>query len=375
MAFSYLLSDSSSKATLPKIVVFTVLVFAAFCSVAQDPAKVLAPAETDATASLSDMQRMIDRGHADAVLVQLDPLVSPTAGGSVPPGVQRLRGLAFYSQNKLAEAQEAFVAALVQDPADAISTQMSGITLYRLGRPSAAIPLLEAAAKLTKTPSQAGSGQQSSPVDPQYVLALCYVDTRRYDDARRAFAAQYGFPPDSAPAYLLAARMLLRRDYIPVAQEFARKALELSPQLPLAHRLLGETELAGNHLDEAIAELQKERMMNPLDPATYDRLGDAYIRRGDFDNARQALQEAILLDPNSTGPFILLGKVLLKRQDAAGASTYLEHARAMDPQNYMTHSLLGQAYRQMGRQDEAKSETDTAEKLQAATAPKLIDAH
>ncbi len=47
-------------------------------------------------------------------------------------------------------------------------------------------------------------------VDPQYVLGLCYLDTNRFDDARHAFAAQYEFLPDSAPAYLLEGRMLLR---------------------------------------------------------------------------------------------------------------------------------------------------------------------
>ena len=180
------------------------------------------------------------------------------------------------------------------------------------------------------------------PVDPQYVLALCYADTRRYDDARRAFAVQYGVPPESAAAYLLAARLMLRREFLPIAQQFARKALELSPGLPLAHRLLGETELADNHLEQAEAEFQKERQVNPLDAVTYNRLGDVYVRQGEFEKARAALQEAVLLDPSSTGPYILLGKVLLKQQDASGAKGYLEHARDMDPQNYMTHSLLGQ---------------------------------
>ena len=37
----------------------------------------------------------------------------------------------------------------------------------------------------------------------------------------------------------------------------------------------------------------------------------------------------------------------------------------------MTHSLLGQAYRAMGRRDEAAQEAETAQKLQAASEPKL----
>jgi predicted Zn-dependent protease len=316
---------------------------------------------------------LIDRSHAELALQELDKLA---ADKSPPAGMERVRGLAFYSEDDLQPAEQAFAAALTRDPADIVSTQMRGITLYRLGRPTEAIPLLEAvAAQQMSKQNQAAAQQASGPADPQYVLALCYLDTRRYDDARHAFATQYGFAQDSAPAYLLAARMLLRREYIPIAQQFAHKALELSPQLPLAHRLLGEAELAGNHLDEAIKEFQTERQLNPLDAVTYDRLGDAYSRQGDYETARKALQESVILDPNSTGPFILLGKVLLKQQDVFGASKYLEHARDMDPQNFLTHSLLGQAYRQMGRPEDGKAEQEMAQKLQAATEPKYQDAH
>jgi Tfp pilus assembly protein PilF len=63
--------------------------------------------------------------------------------------------------------------------------------------------------------------------------------------------------------------------------------------------------------------------------------------------------------------------VLLKQQDAVGAAMYLERAEKMDPGNYMTHSLLGQAYRAMGRAEDASHETEMAEKLQSTGAPKL----
>jgi len=119
---------------------------------------------------------------------------------------------------------------LKDDSEDKESIQMRGLTLFRLGRPADAIPLLESAHDWTS----------QTRVDPSYVLALCYLDTRNYDSARRAFATQYGFPPDSAPAYLLAARMLLRREYLPVAQQFATKALELDPKLLAAHVALAK---------------------------------------------------------------------------------------------------------------------------------------
>jgi predicted Zn-dependent protease len=169
--------------------------------------------------------------------------------------------------------------------------------------------------------------------------------------------------------------MLLRREYLPVAQQFATKALELDPQLPLAHALLGEVALAGEHLDEAIAEFEKERIRNPLYGNIYDRLGDAYSRKGDYTKAQQSLQRALLLEPNSTGPYILLGKVLLKQQDPANAMMYLERAERMDPGNYMTHNLLGQAYRSVGRTEDARREIQTAQKLQSAIEPKLETVH
>jgi predicted Zn-dependent protease len=331
----------------------------------QTPATQNAATETaplDPAQNLIRLRQMIDRGHSADALKQLDTLATHQP---VPAGVNRLRGLALYSQNQFTEADAALASALKQDPHDEESTQLRGLTLFRLGRPADAIPLLESAHDWTS----------QTKVDPSYVLALCYLDTRQFDSARRAFATQYGFPPDSAPAYLLAARMLLRREYLPVSQQFATKALELDPQIPLAHALLGEIALAGEHLDEAIAEFEKERTRNPLDGSIYDRLGDAYIRSGDYTKAQQSLQRALLLEPNSTGPYILLGKALLKRQDPANAMMYLERAEKMDSSNYITHSLLGQAYRSLGRTEDASRETQISQKIQAASEPKIETIH
>lgn len=311
-----------------------------------------------AQSGLTELRRLIDRGQAAAALKQLDALATQQP---VVPGVQTLRGIALYAQSNFADADAAFAIALKQNPEDQEATQMRGLTLFRLGRPAEAIPLLEAAHNWTP----------DTKTDPAYVLALCYIDARRYDDARHAFALQYGFAPDSAAAYLLAARMMLRREYVPIARDFARKALELDPTLPLTHALLGEIALAGEHVDEAIAEFEQEHVRNPLEGTIYDRLGDAYIRAGDYTKATQALQQALLLEPNTTGPYILLGKALLKREDAVSAAMYLERAEKLDTNNSMTHNLLAQAYRQLGRTEDAKRQNEMAQRLQSANQPRL----
>ena len=48
-------------------------------------------------------------------------------------GVQHELGLAYYRTGKLMDAKQAFERAMAQDPKDAESVQLEGLTLYRLG--------------------------------------------------------------------------------------------------------------------------------------------------------------------------------------------------------------------------------------------------
>jgi tetratricopeptide (TPR) repeat protein len=333
---------------------------AAFAQAASTTAQSTAgPSDASGEASLAAAQKLIRQNRLEEALRTLDALA---AEKPEPAGVEKLRGMALYQQNKLAEAEAAFARAAAADPHDSEAAQMDGVTLFRLGKPADAIRLLET----SRDHTVAGAN-----VDVNYVLGLCYMDTRRYDDARKAFAAQYGFPPESAEAYMLSARLLFRREYLPIAVTTAQKAAALSPKMPLVHELLGEIALAQSRVPDAISEFEQERAINPLYGGLYDRLGDAYLRAGEYDKAQQALNRAVLLEPASTGPYTLLGKVLLKQGNAAMATMYLERARNMDPNNYMIRSLLGQAYRVAGRKEDAERETAKAVELQATTAPKL----
>ncbi|HEY4354574.1 MAG TPA: tetratricopeptide repeat protein [Acidobacteriaceae bacterium] len=308
--------------------------------------------------SIDESRRLIQTGHPEQALQALDKLAATSPSS---PGLERTRGSALYGLNRLREAEAAFGRALEMDPHDQEAAQMRGLTLYQLGRPAEAIPFLE----------QFHGASAQVKADPTYVLALCYMDTRRYDDARRAFAAQYGVTTDSAASYLLTARMLLRREYLPIAQTFAERGIALEPKLPLAHSLLGEIALAQNRTDDAIQDFRKELEIDPLEGSTYERLGDAYSRAGRYTESQRVLQQAVLLQPNSTGPYILLGKVTLKQGDAVGAVTFLQRAESMDPGNFMTHNLLAQAYKALGRTADAARELELTQKTQAAQEPHL----
>jgi predicted Zn-dependent protease len=151
------------------------------------------------------------------------------------------------------------------------------------------------------------------------------------------------------------------------AADATKKALELTPNLPLAHLMLGEYYLFKSDTDNALKQFELEQAINPGNFAVYDRLGDVYTRLGKYELAQGALAKAISLETSSTGPFIQMGKVLLLRNDPQTALLYLQHAEKMDPGNYITHTLLAQAYRRLGRDEDAKREIDTAAKIHVAS--------
>ena len=307
--------------------------------------------------SFESAKELAGKGRLDLAMAQLNELA---IRAPEPAGVERLRGMIFYQRAQFPQAIEAFAKAAEQDPNDHESIEMQGVSLFRLGRIQEALPLLE----------KARTGVEAANVDPNYVLALCYADLQRYDDARRAFASQYGFEPDSAEAHLLTGGLFLRRELRDQAGVEATKALAMNPSLPLAHELLGEVALSRGDTEGAIRELEAERKINPLNPDLYDRLGDAYLRAGQYTEAQQALNRAVLLEPTSTGPYILLGETFLKMKQPIQAVHYLDRALKMDPSNYVTHNLMGQAYKATGQLAEANREFKTVVELQHRNDPK-----
>ena len=326
---------------------------------ARDAWPVPAPASTpSATDNLAKAHEALEHDRPDDAIAILKQM---TQTQPVANGVNRELGLAYYRTGKLAEAKQAFADAMAQDQQDVESVQMEGLTLYRMGQPAAAIPFLERVRQWTP---DAGT-------DANYVLGLCYLNAGRYDDARASFASQFHESPDSGPAWLLLATMLNHANLPRQAATEAQKALQVSPDLPLAHFLLGEVALLDSNINEAISQFEAEQRINPSYAPVYERLGDAYLRVNNLDLAQQALTKALSLDMSSTAPFILMGRVLLRRQDAQTAIMYLLHAEKMDPGNYVTHASLAQAYRLAGQEDAAKRENELAAQSHLNNDPKL----
>lgn len=320
---------------------------------AQQPPSAPSPqASAHAPEEFAEARKLVEQGKVDEAIADLQSL-----DGRVPavPGLSLELGTAYYKKSDFPKAIEFLKKASAEDSSNNEATQLLGLSYYLNGHPADAIPLLE----------KVQGWYPRANVDAAYILGICYIQTRDYDQARKAFGKMFDVPADSAASYLFTARMLLRQEYDPVAEEYANKAAALDPKLPLAHFLLGELYLYKSRIPEAISELQKELAINPAHAAAYYKLADAYSRVQKFEDAERLLQRSIWLDASSTGPYILMGKVLEKKGEYDLAVRALQRAASMDPNNPTTHHLLGQAYRDMGKKEEAESELKIAEQLQS----------
>jgi tetratricopeptide (TPR) repeat protein len=307
-----------------------------------------APSPPAAPPEFAEARKLVQQGKVDEAIAELQNLDPATKGLALE------LGSAYYKKSNYPKAIEYLKKATAADSANEEATQLLGLSYYLGGHPAEAIPLLE----------KVQGWYARANVDAAYILGICYIQTKNYDQARKSFGKMFDVPEDSAAAYLFTARMLLRQEYDPIAEEYAQKAAALDPKLPLVHFLLGELYLFKSRVPEAIAEFQKELAIDPANAANYYKLADAYSRIQKYEEAERVLQRSIWLDATATGPYILMGKILEKKGEFGLAVRALQHAASMDPNNPITHHLLGQTYREMGNKEEAESELKLAEQLQ-----------
>lgn len=116
----------------------------------------------------------------------------------------------------------------------------------------------------------------------------------------------------------------------------------------------------GTTPDRSIRLHQQMLQRNPRDARTYYRLGDAYIQKaresGDvtyFDLAEQALRKALEIQPRYSDALRHLAFALYSRHDFEGAAREAERAITLNPTDSHAYGILGDAYLEVGKYDQA----------------------
>ncbi len=150
----------------------------------------------------------------------------------------------------------------------------------------------------------------------------------RFHAAREAFEIMIDRHPGDVSAMCKLGVVQLKLEEVVAAADVFRRATELDPKNPYAHRMLGY--LLGKLGDGngAVAETRKAIELSPTLALSHFQLGDLLFKSGDLAGAEDAYGMAISCDPNLTEAHynyaVLLARLGRKKDAAAAYGKALE---------------------------------------------------
>ncbi|MGH9426344.1 MAG: tetratricopeptide repeat protein [Terriglobia bacterium] len=302
---------------------------------------------------LTEARTLINEDKTSAAIEKLQ-----ASHQTLNPGVAYLLGVAYYHAKDYIRAIEQLSPNVEKLPEGSLeqreAIQVLGLCKYLAGRLTGAIPFLEKA-RVWATDNH----------ELTYALGMAYAQTHESAKARESFARLFRVAPDSTSAHVLTAQMMIRVKIDDLAENELRQALQKDPRIPQANFLLGELAIFQGKLDEGITLMNREIEINPGNGNAFYRLGEVYTRQLNWDEAVNTLKKSIWLNPYFSAPYVLLGKTYMKKNQLVTAEGVLRRAVEMDPNNKSARYLLAQTLQKLGREEEAKREFESAQRLYA----------
>ena len=293
-------------------------------------------------------------------------------------------GSIYLQQREFRKAAEVLEKGLKINPGMASASALLGVALYEMGEYAAAKPHLEAALRANPNDSNA-----------ELYLANDLLHLDQLEPAALHLQMLSRREPKNQEVWYL-----LGKVYMQLSQQSLAKLSEIDPNSYLAHEVSGEIMESMNNFDGALLEYKKAVGLAPGKPGTHYRLGNAYWsllmwdpakneflaelendpkncqvhwKLGDILLEQQAEPQAALseenkaleLCPNSVEAHEDRGRALLKLERYEDAAKDLRLVAAADPGVARPHFLLAQAYRGLGRSQEAQAEMQMFGKLEA----------
>ncbi len=173
------------------------------------------------------------------------------------------------------------------------------------------------------------------------------------EEARKALAALTEKVPDYLPGWCALAQLSLAEKKFPEAlavldNVFRRDAMNFEGRLMQGQVLMGKGDAK-----EAVDTLEKLDKTYSGVPIIKFHLARAYLMSGNAAQATVSLSQATTADPNFAEAALLQGELNLRRGEAQAVATAMLDLLARQPKLLPAHLLLADAYRTLGRLDEA----------------------
>ena len=212
-------------------------------------------------------------------------------------------------------------------------------------------------------PPQSGPAATAQELTAEAATLLTRQD--REENVDRAIAALEGaLQRDSqhAPAHALLSEAYLRKQrtnpdpqWRRLAEESARRALALNPDLAIAHLAAGFVDLDLSRPEPAAAAFKRAADLDPMNALPHLGMGLYHVTQKRDDEAEAAFRRAVALGSGDWRTHAELGSFLYRRARYDDAIAAFEQARQVTPDNVIVLRNLGPVYYLAGRFDEAAS--------------------
>jgi TolB-like protein/DNA-binding winged helix-turn-helix (wHTH) protein/Tfp pilus assembly protein PilF len=211
--------------------------------------------------------------------------------------------------------------------------------------------------------------EQAIALDPNYALAYAGLVAALNPMGYRGYASPQEIHPRMRAAAMRAVTLdpTLPEAHVALGATLAfhewnwaegekefQRALELNPNLSLAHHWYGILlEMVGRY-DEALKHRQRAQELDPITPIIISALGDAEFLLGDDERALAQFHKALELDNALDHSRVDIGQIYERRGDYERAISEYRLAVQYSPTSRLANAALGHALGRVGATAEAK---------------------
>ncbi|HEV8429121.1 MAG TPA: tetratricopeptide repeat protein [Pyrinomonadaceae bacterium] len=155
-----------------------------------------------------------------------------------------------------------------------------------------------------------------------------------------------------AHASLARYRLYYEWDWTGAENEFKR-AIELNPNVAIAHHEYASLLQVYGQFDKAVAEREIARRLDPLSPNAVATVGYPHYFAGRYDEAIKHFQQALELDPSFSWSHLWIGQIYLETGKLQQGIDEIQKAVKLSGGNTRAIATLGYAYAVAGKRNEA----------------------
>ena len=274
------------------------------------------------------------------------------------PSASALLGIALYELGDYAGAGRNLESALRANPKDNNAELFLANDLIKLGK-------FEQAAEHLRQLSQ----RQPENQEVLYLLGKVHMKL-----SEQALTKLNALDPNSVWAHEISGEVMeSMKNYDGALLEY-KKALEVAPLQAGTHYHLGNAYWSLNMWDAATEQFRAELANDPSNCMAQWKLGNIVLEQhGDPAAALAETQKALDACPDLMEARVDRARALIKLERPADAIKDLEAAVKADPRESSTHFLLAQAYRALGRTQEAQAEMKVFSQLEESARTKTAE--